>query len=96
MKNKILILAGDPISINSEIIYKSWKKLSAKEKKNLIVIGNYNLLYKQFKKLKYKIKIKHLNDIDKIEDKFSLKIINVPLQFKNPFKIPYKFKFLLP
>ena len=33
MKNKILILAGDPISINSEIIYKSWKKLSAKEKK---------------------------------------------------------------
>ena len=91
MKNKILILAGDPISINSEIIYKSWKKLSAKEKKNLIVIGNYNLLYKQFKKLKYKIKIKHLNDIDKIEDKFSLKIINVPLKFKNPFKIPYKY-----
>ena len=33
MKNKILILAGDPISINSEIIYKSWKKLSTKEKK---------------------------------------------------------------
>ena len=59
MKNKILILAGDPISINSEIIYKSWKKLSTKEKKNLIIIGNYNLLYKQFKKLKYKIKIKH-------------------------------------
>ena len=27
MKNKILIIGGDPISINSEIIYKSWKKV---------------------------------------------------------------------
>ena len=43
------------------------------KKKNLIVIANYNLLYKQFKKLKYKIKIKHLNDIDKIEDKVQSK-----------------------
>ena len=35
MKNKI-ILAGDPNSINSEIIYKSWNKLNAKVKKNFI------------------------------------------------------------
>ena len=27
MKNKILIVFGDPKSINSEIIYKTWKKI---------------------------------------------------------------------
>ena len=27
MKNKILIVGGDPNSVNSEIIYKSWKKV---------------------------------------------------------------------
>ena len=26
MKKKIIIVAGDPNSINSEIIYKTWKK----------------------------------------------------------------------
>ena len=30
---KIIIVAGDPNSINSEIIYKSWKKLSKNVKK---------------------------------------------------------------
>ena len=28
MKKKIIIIAGDPNSINSEIIYKSWKKIN--------------------------------------------------------------------
>ena len=27
MKNRILILSGDPNSINSELIFKSWKKI---------------------------------------------------------------------
>ena len=27
MKKKLLIISGDPNSINSEIIFKSWKKL---------------------------------------------------------------------
>lgn len=27
MKNKIILIAGDPNSINSEIIYKSFKKI---------------------------------------------------------------------
>ena len=30
MKNKILIFSGDPNSINSEIIYKGWKKINSK------------------------------------------------------------------
>ena len=29
MSNEILIIAGDPNSINSEIIYKSYKKLNS-------------------------------------------------------------------
>ena len=33
MNKKILILSGDPNSINSEIIYKSWKKISSALKK---------------------------------------------------------------
>ena len=27
MKNKVLIISGDPNSINSEILYKCWKSL---------------------------------------------------------------------
>ena len=36
MKNKIILLSGDPNSINSEIIYKTWKKLSNSQKKKNI------------------------------------------------------------
>ena len=36
MKNKILVFSGDPNSINSEIIFKSWKKISPKIKKKFI------------------------------------------------------------
>ncbi len=36
MKKKIIIIAGDPNSINSEIIYKSWKKINISLKKKNI------------------------------------------------------------
>ena len=65
MKNKIIIVSGDPNSINSEIIFKSWKKLNRKLKKKIYLIGNYKLITNQFKKLKYKInvvKVKNLNE----------------------------------
>ena len=35
MNNKILILGGDPNSVNSEIIYKSWKKIKMLVNRNL-------------------------------------------------------------
>ena len=47
---KILIVAGDPNSINSEIILKSWKNLNYKIRKKVILIGNYNLISKQKQK----------------------------------------------
>ena len=57
MKNKIIIIGGDPNSINSEIIYKCWKKLNNKIKKKSYFISNFQLLKSQFKKLKYKVKV---------------------------------------
>ena len=51
---KILIVSGDPNSINSEIIYKSWKKLPKSIKKKIYIISNYNLLKKQGAMIKFK------------------------------------------
>jgi len=53
MKKKIIIIGGDPNSINSEIIYKSWKNLNSKTKKNIYIISNYELIKSQFKRLGY-------------------------------------------
>ena len=47
MKKKIIIISGDPNSINTEIIYKSWKNLN-KFKKNIYIISNFMLMKKQF------------------------------------------------
>ena len=90
MKKKIIIVGGDPNSINSELIYKSWKKLDKSLRNRIYIISNYSLLKAQFKKLKYKIKLKKIKDIHKKNLENELKIIDVNLRFKNPFKIPYK------
>ena len=50
MKKKILLVTGDPNSINSEIIFKTWKKINKSLKKRIYLISNYDLLFKQFKK----------------------------------------------
>ena len=47
---KIILVTGDPNSINSEIIFKCWKNLSNKIKKKIVVISNIKLLQDQFKK----------------------------------------------
>jgi 4-hydroxy-L-threonine phosphate dehydrogenase PdxA len=39
MKNLIAIVAGEPESINSEIIAKAWKKINFKNR--LFIIGNH-------------------------------------------------------
>jgi 4-hydroxythreonine-4-phosphate dehydrogenase len=83
MKEKILIVGGEPISINSEIIYKSWKKINKKLKKKIYLITNYKLFTKQLKSLNYKIKVKEVENINQNENDESLKIINVNLNFKN-------------
>ena len=66
MKNKILLVGGEPNSINSEIIFKSLEKMSKKLQKRIYLISNYELIKKQFKLLKYKkklVKVKNLFEI---------------------------------
>jgi len=60
MKNKIIIVAGDPNSINSELIFKIWKKLNNSLKKKICLIGNYELIAKQFKIIQCQIKLKKI------------------------------------
>ena len=59
MNKKIIIVGGDPNSINSEIIYKTWKKLNISTRKKIVIISNYHLLKEQFKKLKYSIDLQN-------------------------------------
>ena len=53
MKNLICIIAGEPNSINSEIIGKVLKIKKNFNRQNFFIIGNYKLLKKQFDQLKY-------------------------------------------
>ncbi len=87
MKKKIIIVAGDPNSINSEIIFKTWKTIDASIKKRVYLIGNFSLINKQFKKLKLNTSMTKVNQIK--DDTFTkkLKIIDIPLNFKNPFSV---------
>ena len=87
MKNKIIIVTADPNSINSEIIFKTWKRLKKSEKKNIFLIGNYELIRKQFKKLKVKLKLLKLKNFIEQNSHNCLKIIDIPLNFKDPFKV---------
>ena len=86
-KRKIILVSGDPNSINSEIIWKSWKKLNNSIKKKIYVIANKELLEKQFKKINCKIKIKDVKNIKEKSKSNELKIINVDLKFKDPFNV---------
>ena len=38
MKNKIIIVFGDPKSINSEIIFKTWKKIPKIIRQKIFII----------------------------------------------------------
>ena len=65
---KIILVSGDPNSINSEIIYKSWMNISNQIKKKIILISNYRLLSDQFKKLNFKIKLSRIKNISDFQD----------------------------
>ena len=88
MKKKIIIISGDPNSINSELIFKSWKRLNTSVKKKIYLISNFELIKKQFKILKYSIHIKKVKNIETHVNDDQLKIINIDLKFTNPFKVP--------
>ena len=52
MKKPLAIIAGEPNSISSEIIFKSWKLRGQFTYKPLFIIGNIQLLNLQKKKIK--------------------------------------------
>ena len=87
MNNKpLLIVAGEPFSIFSEIFLKSIKNKIYK--KPIILIISKNLFIQQMKKLNFKVKINiinkenfNLNDIKKKK----INIINVDFKFKKIF-----------
>ena len=81
--NNFGIVLGEPNSINSEILAKS-----NAYKKNVIVIGNYNLLKEQLKILKIKRKIKKINNLNNFQKhRGVLHVLDVPLIFKNAFSV---------
>ena len=80
--NPIIIICGEPNSVFSEIIYKSFKKL--KKKRPIILIGSQKLLSAQFKKIGLKLDLNLVNFTNK-------KIINLNKNLLNIFNIDYKF-----
>ncbi len=62
MEKPIAIIAGEPNSISSEIIFKCWQLRNKYIHKPFLVIGSIHLLNMQKKKLKYQIKIKKINN----------------------------------
>ena len=95
MKKPIAIVAGEPNSISSEIIFKSWILKKKFNHKPIIIIGSYHLLNQQKKKLNYKIKMREINSNLTLKNinKNELPIYNVNYIQKKPFqKISIKSK----
>ena len=88
MKKFIAIIAGEPNSISSEIIFKFWKKRKLYNYKSFFVIGNIQLLNLQKKKLKYQIKIKKINNFINLKkiNKNELSVYDVKYKQKKPFE----------
>jgi len=98
MKNKpIIIIAGEPYSIFSEILFKSLDK--NKFKNPIIIIGSYKLIKKQMKYLNYKQHFNLINlqnlDFNRMNNK-KINIININFKFKKTFdKISDKSNFYI-
>ena len=85
MKNLVAIIAGDPDSINTEIIGKMWKKRSSLKRINFFVIGNYNLIKIQLKNLKIKVNLKKINSIKEQNFKKNLLVYDISFQGKKAY-----------
>ncbi len=84
---KIILISGDPNSINSEIIFKSLKKIKKKIKKKIYLISNYRLIKSQFKKLKFNHKITKVKNLNELVVNNNIKLIDIKLEASKPFKI---------
>ena len=83
--NKVLIILGEPNSVFSELLFKYFKSKKYKSfKKDIILIGCYNLIYRQMKKLNYNFKFNIIKNPNDFKKKF-LNIIDVKYNFDNEF-----------
>ena len=80
----ILVVAGEPDSIFFEIFFKTLKKLNTK--KPLILIASYKLVKLQMTKLKFKKRIKIINQKNFFNSKLDNKCINLIDVKYNPSK----------
>ena len=88
MNKSIAIIAGEPNSISSELIFKSWQLRKRYKHKPFFIIGNVQILNLQKKKLNYQIKIREINNYFKIKDLKSneLPVYNVEYVQKKSFE----------
>jgi len=90
MKKMIGLVAGEPNSINSEIIIKAWKKIDNKAK--IFIIGNYLLIKKQMHEMNLQVPLAQVDRFEDIIEKKKLNILNIPLDFNSALKINEKNK----
>ena len=88
MPMPIAIIAGEPNSISSEIIFKSWKLRKRYPHRPFFIIGSVKLLNLQRKKLKQSIKINVIKKNFKKKDlkKNALPVYNVNYSQQKPFQ----------
>ena len=88
MIKPVAIIAGEPNSISSEIIFKAWKLRKKYIHKPFFVIGNIRLLNSQNKKLRYNLKIKKINPNFKLSELNGnkLPVYDVKYNQKKPFE----------
>jgi len=95
-KKPILVVAGEPYSIFSEIFLKVYKHHIKKIKTPVVLIISENLFRMQMKKLKFSFKIKLINEKYLLKNHLNnnfINIINVNFKFKKVFdKISNKSK----
>ena len=88
MTKPIAIILGEPNSIASEIIFKSWIKKKKIKHHPCIVIGNYNLLYRHLKYFKFNLKLKLIEKNFKSENLkgTAIPVINIKYKQKKIFE----------
>ncbi len=88
MKKPLLIIAGEPNSISSEIICKSWVLKKKFKFTPFIVLGSSEILQKQIKALNYKIKLFEVDNISKTFKYFKkgIPVLNINYKQKKPFE----------
>jgi len=87
----IIVLAGEPNSVFSEIFFKSMKK---KIKSPIILIASKKLIISQMNELGFKIELNEIDITSCLQNRLkSINILNVDYKFKKPFQnISYKSK----